>query len=30
MGITDTDVAQGGLGYAIADAIIAFNKVNVF
>jgi len=30
MGITDTDVATGGLGYAIADAIITFNKANVF
>jgi len=30
MGITDTDVAAGGLGYAVADAIIQFNKVNVF
>ncbi len=30
MAITDTDVATGGLGYAIADAIIQFNKANVF
>jgi len=30
MGITDTNVATGGLGYAIADAIIHFNKINVF
>jgi len=30
MAITDTDTLTGALGYAISDAIIEFNKSNVF